>query len=292
MLKYLAPLRGYRGLRLGLFLCLLLSLLAPAARGEDALPARNWNPTNLARIEASPQGPLTFAVMGDNMGTPAIFHRLLGEVQADPDIAFAIHVGDMVKEGRLEDYHSFFQEVRENLQKPLLAVLGNHELVDPDGHKLYQDIFGPDYYTFQIKDHSFIMMDVAENTGPDEAQLRWLEQELQKAQSCLTRLVFFHIPLTDPRGASFHHCLIEEAGKRLAVLFKKYKVTHIFAGHVHSYYNGDWSGVPYTISGGAGGPLYGTDPEHFFYHYLKVSLLGDKVQIQVQRLASPGADKR
>ena len=73
---------------------------------------------------------------------------------------------------------------------------------------------------------------------------------------------------------------------RLAALFKKYRVTHIFAGHIHSYFTGTWDGVPYTISAGAGAPLYGTDPEHFFYHYLKVNVKGDKVQVQVRRLAN------
>ena len=47
-------------------------------------------------------------------------------------------------------------------------------------------------------------------------------------------------------------------------LFKKYKVTHIFAGHIHGYYTGTWDGMPYTITGGAGAQLYGSDPEHVF----------------------------
>jgi Calcineurin-like phosphoesterase len=292
MLNHFVPLGKYRGLLLGLLLCLLLSILAPGTRGDEPLPASNWNPTNLARIKASPERTLTFAVMGDNSGTPPVFQRLLSEVQADPDITFVIHLGDMVKQGELEEYSCFFKEVQEGLQKPLLTVVGNHELAKPNGRKLYRDIFGPDYYTFQLNGHCFVMMDVAENQGPGEGQLRWLEEELQKAQNCLTRLVFFHIPLIDPRGGSYHHALSEEAGRRLGGLFKKYKVTHIFAAHMHSYFTGDWSGIPYTITAGAGAPLYETDPQHYFFHYLKVSLLGDKVQIQVQRLASPKADRR
>jgi hypothetical protein len=66
-------------------------------------------------------------------------------------------------------------------------------------------------------------------------------------------------------------------------------VTHIFAAHIHSYFSGDWNGVPYTITAGAGAPLYGTDPAHFFYHYLKVTLKDGRVQVRVQRVAATGS---
>jgi len=120
-----------------------------------------------------------------------------------------------------------------------------------------------------------------------QAQLRWLEAELQKSQNYKTRLVFCHIPLYDPRDGDKPHSLKPGEAAKLSALFKKYKVTHVFAGHIHSYYAGDWEGLPYTISGGAGAPLAGTDPQHYFYHYLKVSLQGDRVQIQVAPLAEP-----
>ena len=86
---------------------------------------------------------------------------------------------------------------------------------------------------------------------------------------------FFHIPLFDPRGGENHHCLRPELATRLVALFKKYRVTHVFAGHIHSYYTGAWDGVPYTITAGAGAKLYGTDPQHVFYHYLKVTIQGE-----------------
>ena len=100
--------------------------------------------------------------------------------------------------------------------------------------------------------------------------------------------MFLHVPLFDPRGGENHHCLPEATGRRLAALFRQYRVTHIFAGHIHSYFSGNWDGVPYTITGGAGAPLYGTDPKHFFYHYLKVTLQGGEVQVEVQRIKTEG----
>jgi hypothetical protein len=120
-----------------------------------------------------------------------------------------------------------------------------------------------------------------------------LEAELQKSQPYKTRLVFLHVPLYDPRkGQKEPHSLQPETASRWLALFQKYKVTHVFAAHIHSYYANAWDGIPFTISGGAGAPLYNNeDPEHAFFHYLKVSIQGDRVQIQVRPLPHPKSPK-
>ena len=206
----------------------------------------------------------------------------------DPSLAFAIDVGDMVEQGTLEQFDAFFKQIRSAARLPFLTVAGNHDLGKNQDLTLYREIFGPDYYAFQLKDHYFIVLNDNLHNGMGEAQMAWLEDELRKSQAYKTRLVFLHVPLFDPRGGENHHCLPEATGRRLAALFRQYHVTHIFAGHIHSYFSGDWDGVPYTITGGAGAPLYGTDPEHFFYHYLKVTLKGAQVHVEVQRIKTEG----
>jgi len=267
-------------------------ILAPASLGRAVdtgpLPAQNWNRENLQRIKVAPVHPLTFAVFGDNRGEhPLVFESLLKAVDRDPSLAFGIHLGDMVMNADLDKYRSFFQEVRQSLHKPLLSVIGNHELYGERGLKIYREIFGPDDYAFQIDRNYFIVIDDAAKEGMEQGQLCWLEAELQKAQTFKTRLVFLHVPLFDPRGGENHHCLRPELASRLLVLFKKYKVTHVFAAHIHSYYLGAWDGVPYTITGGAGAKLYGDEPQHAFYHYLKVTIQGSRVQIQVRPIPGP-----
>jgi 3',5'-cyclic AMP phosphodiesterase CpdA len=258
------------------------------AWGADAgpLPARDWNRHNLDRLKVPSDGPLTFAVLGDNRSNPAVFEQVLKHLNSDPDLAFAIDVGDLVERGSLKTFGDFLNQVRQNLCLPLLTVLGNHELEKDRSSRLYRRIFGPDYYAFQVKGHYFIVLNDAEPSGIGEEQWRWLEQELSKSQAYKTRLVFLHIPLSDPRGGDNHHSLPPETGSRLAALLRQYNVTHIFAGHIHAYFSGTWDGVPYTISGGAGAPLHGTDPQHYFYHYLKVALEDGRVQIRVQRVAA------
>lgn len=280
---------GRHRIKIAILLLFIISLLAPWAWGDSGpLPARDWNPQNLKRLEALPPNPLTFAVLGDSRDNPPVFQGLLRQMARDPDIQFVIHLGDMVDEGDLTRYRGFFQSLRPYLKMPLLAVIGNHELKCDPGGKLYAEIYGPRYFSFQLQGNYFIMLDDAAKTGLDEKQRRWLTAELQKAQAYQTRLVFLHVPLFDPRGGEHHHCLPPESGRRLAALFQEYKVTRIFAAHIHSYFDGTWDGVPYAITAGAGAKLYGNDPRHFFHHYLKVSIQGERLQIQVRPLGPQG----
>jgi 3',5'-cyclic AMP phosphodiesterase CpdA len=266
-------------------LCILALVGIGYAAETAALPAKQWNLENLKKIKGLPAGPLSFAVFGDNRDNPTVFGRVLKKVDWDSSVTFAIHLGDMVKKADLEQYQIFFKEVRLNLHKPLLTVIGNHELYGERGPELYHRIFGPDYYSFQIQQNYFIMVNDGAKEGMNQEQLRWLEEELQKSQTYKTRLVFLHIPLYDPRsGENKPHSLQPEEAAKLLPLFKKYNVSHVFAAHIHDYYTGEWEGLPYTITGGAGAPLYGDDPKHAFYHYLKVTLSGQQVQIQVRPL--------
>jgi 3',5'-cyclic AMP phosphodiesterase CpdA len=267
---------------------LIIACLAPAVLGDSGLPARDWNSRNLARLQALKGDTLTFAVLGDNRNNPAVFEALLKQMARDPGLEFAIHLGDMVPSGELKNYQDFFHSLQNYLKLPLLAVIGNHELSqDPDG-RLYREIFGPRDFAFRLGGSYFIVLDDAGKASPGEKQVQWLEAELKKAQTCRTRLVFLHVPLFDPRVGDQPHALPPQTGRRLAALFREYQVTHIFAGHIHGYFDGRWDGLPFTISAGAGAPLYGSDPAHFFFHYLVVTVKGAKVQVEVRPLAQGG----
>ena len=281
------PDRNFRNISAWLVvLALWLAVGYPAGAQPEALPARGWNQHNIAMIETNAREPLTFAVMGDNRDGDAIFARLLQQMQADPEIQFAIDIGDLVPRGELHHYQAFFELLKGAFTKPFLGVVGNHELYrDPEG-QLFQAIFGPRSYAFRVKGHAFIMVDDCHKGGISEAQERWLAQELEKARDCATRLVFLHIPLFDPSPGKSHRALPEGQGQRLAALFKRHRVTHIFTGDIHAYYTGHWDGTPYTITGGAGAPMKFDDAQHYFFNYLKVTLVQGRVQIQVQRLAT------
>jgi hypothetical protein len=271
---------------------IILGLLAWAvvrlATDAAPLPAKDWNLRQVERLQAPAGGTLTFAVLGDSRSNPAVFERGLKAMAGDPSLTFAIDIGDMVERGTLAQFDEFFKQVRSAGRLPFLTAAGNHDLGKKQDLTLYREIFGPDYFAFQLKDHYFIVLNNNRHTGLGEAQMAWLEGELRKSQAYKTRLVFFHYPLFDPRGGKYHHSLPKEAGSRLAALSRQYNVTHIFASHIHAYFTGDWDGVPYTVTGGGGAPLAGADPAHFFYHYLKVTLQGGEVHVEVQPIKTEG----
>ena len=240
------------------------------------------NKREISRIKVEP-ADFSFAVFGDHKGHEFIFEPLLRDVDHDKQIAFAIELGDLVRQGRRSFYRRFLNEVEKNLSIPFLAVIGNHDLYR--GSTNYREIFGPTYYSFQIGHTYFIILDTSARFRFDKAQRQWLEAELQRSQASKIRFVLAHVPLFDPRGRpEFVKCLSEKDAKDLLDLFRRYHVTHFFASHIHGYFSGAWEGVPYTITGGAGARLHGKDPEHFFHHYIKVHVSGSRLEMEVKRI--------
>ncbi len=243
---------------------------------------RDWNKREISKIKVDP-ADFSFAVFGDHKGHEFVFEPLLRDVARDKQIAFAIELGDLVRQGRMWFYRRFLGEVEKNLSIPFLAVIGNHDLYRGSGN--YREIFGSTYYSFQIGQAYFIALDTSARFRFEQAQRQWLEAELQKSQASKIRFVFAHVPLFDPRGRpEFVKCLSEKDAKDLLDLFRRYHVTHFFASHIHGYFSSRWDGVPYTITGGAGAGLHGKDPEHFFHHYIKVHVSDSGLEMEVKRI--------
>ena len=201
------------------------------------------------------------------------------DIDHDKEIAFAIDIGDLVRDGKRGQYRRFLDQVQENLTIPFLTATGNHDF--NNGFDNYTNIFGPTYYVFQVGQCSFIVLDVTKDSGLDKMERQWLEGELIKAQDARARFVFMHMPPFDPRGGIY---LPEKDKNDLLDLFRRYKVSHLFTSHVHGYFSGMWEGVPYTVTGGAGARLQGKDPQHFFHHYVKVHINNKKVDLTVRRI--------
>jgi 3',5'-cyclic AMP phosphodiesterase CpdA len=270
-------------------LCILSFIGITLWNSYAPVPIHNRNQGEIARITVADPNDFFFAVLGDNKGNRSVFEPLLREIDHDKEILFAIDDGDLVDEGTVGHYRRFLNQVQENLAIPLLTAIGNHDLNHGSPHN-YQEIFGPTYYSFQVGKGYFIVLDATTESGFDKAERQWLDQELQRGQASKARFVFMHVPVFDPRGGTFHKSLPDKDQKDLSDLFRRYKVTHLFASHLHGYFSGVWAGVPYTITGGAGGRLQGKDPEHFFYHYVKVHVRDGKADVMVRRInAEDGA---
>ena len=266
------------------FLCILSFIGLSAWKYYAPLHIHEWNKKEISRIKVADPVNFSFAVFGDNKGNRSIFQPLLRDISHDKEIAFAIDVGDLVRKGKRGLFRNFLSQLQRTMTIPFLTAVGNHDLDNGSGN--YQEIFGPTYYSFQIGQNYFIVLDASTEPSFDKTQLKWLEDELGKAQSSKARFVFMHIPPFDPRSSGAQP---DKDRKDLLDLFRRYNVTHLFASHIHGYFSGFWEGIPYTITGGAGGRLQGSDPQHFFHHYVKVHVHDGNLDTMVRRIEAKNA---
>jgi hypothetical protein len=257
-------------------LCVLACGGQPAAAGDNPVAA---GLSRISDIVLADPHTFTFAVFGDNRGSTTVFERLLTEISDDPDILFAISTGDIVGTGSPSRFDFFFSQVSRRLTKPLVFAVGNHELLGR-GEGLYPSVVGARDYSFVFGGARFIILDDTKPGGTDTAGEAFLKRALESTDGSTETFVFMHVPLYDPPGTDIRHSLSPAAAERLMGLFAGHRITHIFCSHIHGFYQGEWGGIPYTISGGAGAPLVGTDPAHYFYHYLKVRVNGGRVTVE------------
>jgi len=233
------------------------------------------------------KGPLVFAFLADSKNSP-IFQQLVRALNRDSSLTFAIIGGDLVLYPDKDTFKSFLRQ-RRKLEIPSLTLPGNHDVAF-ESMELYYHIFGRMYYSFVLGETKFILLDDSNEEGLGPEQEAWLKKELEDSQHYQHRLVFMHVPLWDPRDkpgirVRYAHSLKNpEAARRLEDLFLKYKVTVLFASHIHAYYKEQPRGLATIISGGAGAELVGKDPAHTFYHYVRVTVDEEKVKSEVVRI--------
>ena len=251
---------------------------------------RDWNFGCLKKIAAenNQPGAFSFAVFGDNKNSISVFKKLIEKIN-DDDVVFSIETGDLIDnmfDGESE-YRTYVEQIK-RLKKPLLVIPGNHET---EGSSCaYNRLFGRLYYSFAFGDAYFLALNGSHEEGLGPQQYAWLKEELKKSGHFKYRFVFMHIPLYDPEAGEYqtgHSITDKNVSEKLNTLFDDYRVTMVFTAHVHGYYAGKWHKTPFTITGGAGAELGGTDPNHFFYHYIKVNVSGDGVSYEVKKVGKP-----
>jgi predicted phosphodiesterase len=245
-------------------------------------------------FKVAPTGPSSFhfVVFGDTRTRDDLHRRIVQAIaKTEPD--FVLHTGDLVTDGYdTAQWPNFFDIERELLRKTVyFPVLGNHERNNARFHEFF-DVKSP-YYSFNWGSAHFALLDTdianwsvsqAERERFWSDQVRWLEQDLQKAEKADFRfLVMHHPPMTAYQKED--HMSKETPG--LVPLCEKYKVTALFAGHDHNYQHHIQNGVHYIITGGGGAPLAPVDNPipgitqivEKTEHYVTVSVEGNRATI-------------
>ena len=220
-------------------------------------------------------------------------------------------MGDLVFNGYDVQFRRFINQV-DGLKMPMLTAIGNHDL-DPGTHEVaasktdakfgslknsknYQKIFGPTYYSFNVGDSYFIVMDISTefmaNTVAQKKyfddELVWFENELKKSQTYKHRFVFSHVPpfkgkkqlkgtQKDNPEKFLRNPGYSDLIKNLCV---KYNVEYMFGCHLHTIDFDLWpkgktdadGDVISIITGGAGAELWQTKDFRSQNEYTLISI--------------------
>ena len=199
--------------------------------------------------------PMRFAVLGDRTGghTPGIHGAIIAEIERlRPD--FVMGVGDMIEgySGDMQAVESEWEEYKNLIQPltmPVHQVAGNHDIWDDPSLELYKRHVGDPYYSFDVGDVHFLILDTSRwdsSAALPEEQLDWARSDLEEHRDAAYTLAFFHKPYWIETTA---------VGRRdpLHTLFVDHGVDAVFTGHYHVYFSGEFDGIVYTGIGSSGG---------------------------------------
>lgn len=229
---------------------------------------------------------LSFYVFGDSQGYQDGILEIAEIANLEgPD--FVIHCGDLTPFGQPSQYAGVVAAL-DFFSVPVYTTVGNHDIRNGGGAR-YIEEFGPPTYSFDLGPAHFTVFN---SSGSDvsESEMVWLEQDLQQSDSEF-KFVFTHIPPFDPRTGQEHAMVNETTAERLMDLFEAHGVNTVFAGHIHMFNETVMNGVRYVVTGGAGASLYASEEEGGIYHFVKVTLSDDMVQIEPVLLSEPSLER-
>jgi len=244
----------------------------------------NWNYQQLTLFNHDLHN-YSFTYSGDERDDNGNFSRMISSINTNyPNIVFNLNGGDLRSDST--QMNQFKKDYLEGLvnhfNKPVLFVVGNHELVKNPSESVYRSIFGsPTYYNFSENNSYFIIIDNANDKALNSTQMSWLVDQLKISQNYKYRFVFMHIPLYTVSNETETSMPAAGVGgaDNLRDLFDSSNITMIFASHIHNYYNGTWGKTPFIISGGAGAP---PEENHTpFHHYIVVNITDNSFNYSV-----------
>ncbi len=237
---------------------------------------------------------LTFFAYGDTRSGPDVHDQIsasiLNQISLDPSAqTFIISTGDLMETATEESLQQDeFAADQPNIRLtmanlPVVNVMGNH-----DGTKLFKRYFPYPYtpandWSFDYGPAHFVVIDQYIDLLQGTERWFWLKKDLAASQKPW-KFILLHEPGWSA-GPHDNDLTVQRVIQPMAVA---YGVQVILAGHNHNYARAEVEGVTHITSGGGGAPLYDTEngwPRVISrikaYHYIKFSIRGDNLTVQV-----------
>jgi len=211
------------------------------------------NERTAAALEAAGLRVPVFPPISDLKRERTLFAEAIASANAiNP--AFVVVCGDLVNEWDDAEQLNALKQIAGSLSPEISIrwVAGNHDVSEDYMHPTpralarYREQFGPDYYAFQVRGVSFIVIDSTviqhpEQAGDElEANLAFLETELTaaKLRRSSHTIIFSHHPwfLREPDEDEPAQCWMvipPDRRERLIELGAEAGVSAVFSGHTH-----------------------------------------------------------
>ncbi len=264
----------------------------------------------VATAPASEETPVSFVLLGDSrsdtLGIGAGYPELNAQLMKEAPLpSFILDSGDYTMASLANEWVDWLEAGSElGPVLPRLTTFGNHEM----SGKLYYSLMNlPDensesWYSLRYGELQIICLDTGLSGEKVTEQKAWLEEVL-KDSDAKWKVAFFHKPPYNA-GNHTHDDTRVKVRTHWVPLFEQYGVDLVVSGHDHNYQRfghvkddaraAAGTAPFYLISGGAGAPMYGEDPDSEDYpliekfekteHYVLATLEGNTLTLEAKRL--------
>jgi len=258
-------------------------------------------------------GKFSFLVIGDSGAASAEQMSLIQMMAAEPDVAMAVHVGDLAySDGTFAEFETNYFQPNAPLMRSLgfFSTPGNHEYMTDQAAPYLAGVATPAgsvpttdlgrYYSFDWGSAHFVSLDSNYlMTGGAQGMLAWLDADLA-ATTQRWRIVFLHHP-PYPSGYHVGDPVCIAVAQQVVPIVERHGVQLVLSGHEHAFERTYplAGGVPvdfpspstmYVITGGGGAGLepVGSVPQCAMsveaFNYLRVDVEHESIRLRATGL--------
>lgn len=187
----------------------------------------------------------TFKMIGES---PRLLDDAIEQINEQNDLDFVMFTGDLIDKSFEKELRAVLPHVQK-LNTPWYFAFGNHDrcvggyLTTEVYLKMLNEVnknykFKKAYYSFEPKkSYKVIVLDdiitneITSNGFIDDAQLKWLKNELDKSKND-TVLIFMHVPLIEPFASPNHK--LRNASQVIKLIESYKNPIGVFQGHYHA----------------------------------------------------------